>query len=161
MHKDIIESFFPYLYYSVRLEDASITVMEDMRGCWKPLTPELIRTNPGVVMGIVEQVAVLLKIGIGHCDLRFPNILVRDGFKSRLIDLESLTKHPPSGIRSAEFPAVENTYTMLDLAVWQLSLLLSEYTESRLFQLATEVSRGRHIPEDTDIVELVQQAINA
>jgi tRNA A-37 threonylcarbamoyl transferase component Bud32 len=159
---------------------ATVTVMEDMRKDWITLEPGKVRENPFILMDVVKQQDALLKLGIVHCDLRYPNILTREN-QTRLIDLESLTCRPSSVqcIDSIDLAWSQSCVAGLcETAVWQISLLLGQafakdirdrqnfvewLTENQnvaLFRLALDVENNGVI-DTIDLVEVVGEAVRA
>jgi hypothetical protein len=179
-HKEVIHDIFPYLYFSACMPGATVTVMEDMRKDWITLEPGKVRENPFILMDVVKQQDALLKLGIVHCDLRYPNILTREN-QTRLIDLESLTCRPSSVqcIDSIDLAWSQSCVAGLcETAVWQISLLLGQafakdirdrqnfvewLTENQnvaLFRLALDVENNGVI-DTIDLVEVVGEAVRA
>ncbi|CAE7034079.1 unnamed protein product, partial [Symbiodinium natans] len=78
---------FPYYWYSAEFSGVTLTITEKM--VCNELTQEDVRANPHILEGIVRQLSQLLKTGLTHCDVRFPNICLHEGF-TRLLDLESI-----------------------------------------------------------------------
>ena len=118
------------------------------------LTKEDVRANPHILEGVVRQLSQLLKTGLTHCDVRFPNICLHEGF-TRLLDLESIVEQPPSRL---DFPnVIEFTYPRGradpgGTALWQLALILHRSSQlvnnkpRKLDEFQSWLDSNRHIP---------------
>ena len=120
--------------------------MEDLRPEWCQLTPAAVRASPRVLLGVATQQDALLGAGLVHCDVRWPNVLVRLE-ESRLVDLESILQTPPTrSQRDGNFMFVNRgrrTDHSLATAAWQLALLVCKAFE-RSVDTADDASTTKH-----------------